>query len=151
MRPGSYLHMLTAFALLAPTVAHADTITVTVVNKFGQSVGNSQNTCTNGTCSPLPPTSIANGATSSAFGVVTGSGQYSPMLVTRWSAFKGGKEYGCSFQAATSDVGSSCGTPTVSANAYSGVYPSPTCKVTSQSPTPPSAPCNLTVTFEMSP
>lgn len=99
----------------------------------------------------MPPSYIANNATSSGFGVVTASGQYSPTIVTHWSAYKESQEYGCSFQAATSDIGSSCGAPTIGENAYSGVYPSPHCKLTYQSPTPAHSPCNLTATFEMDP
>jgi hypothetical protein len=141
---------LCGVVIVFPIVANGQqTVSVTVRDDFGRTISLDTNQCTNSTCSPSPPSSIASGATSPQFGAVSGSGQYNPLLTTRWNAYIGAQQYGCQFQAQSNMVGSSCTSPTVSANAHYGVWPQPYCKVLSYHEDT-SPPCNLTATFSMS-
>ena len=136
-------------ASVAACPATAQTVSVTVKNNYtNKTISLYSNACINSTCSPSPPSSIAIGATSAAFGAVAGSGQYSPLLTTKWNTNIGTKVYGGQFQASVSVGPTSCNSPVVSAVAFSGVYPSPTCTVLGQSVGSfPS--CNLTAAFSM--
>jgi hypothetical protein len=138
---------LCALASVVPLVAHGQTISVTVENSFGQTINLSSNTCNNSTCSPVPPSTIANGATSTPFGAVTGTGQSEPQITTRYHHSSGSQDYGCQFQASAVTVGATCSTPVISQSSYAGVYPSPHCNLVSQSTNPSN--CNLTVVFQM--
>jgi len=126
----------------------AQTVTLTVKNSFGQTINLDSYSCGGGTCSPAPPGSVANGTTSSGFGLTSAS---LPSVQVRYQAFKNGKYYGCQWMLGTGIIGSNCSSPSSSVSAYQGVYPSPTCtffKAPVQEPYPS---CNISVTGVMSP
>lgn len=147
----SVLALASMLPLISPAFAQSPVgnVTIKVHNTFGSSVGNSFQQCTSCAFSPSPPTFVGNNTTSSGFTETSTS--YNSLGTVRYDTYKGGQQYECQFNA-PNIVGSGgvCGTPSPSASATAGVYPSPHCTVESSGPVDPST-CNYPVTFKMAP
>ena len=120
---------------LSSTPSFAQQITEYVTNNSTGSISLQDYSCTSSTCSPIPPSSISAGATSSAFGAIPNANT-AYMRVTY-----GTSTNQCRFISQTNKISGVCSTPITTASRYAGT---PTCTVVSSSQ---DASCNLTVYY----
>ncbi len=126
-------------------------VSVTVENTFGSSVGETLQTCSGCSFTAQPPTSISNNFEGS-YGVTGKASNAGFSTIVRYGASKSGQQYGCQFTAPESyslGGGAACSIATPSAAAYAGAYPSPHCGYSTSTPDPMT--CNTTVTFTIEP
>jgi len=145
--------ILSIAAFAAPVKAQTVTgnVSIQVQNNFSQtqSIGTNLIQCTGCTYSPNPPTFISYGSLSSAFVATPTTSGTTALATVAYGTNVGSQQYVCQFQATTlvSLNGGPCGTPTISAVATDGVYPSPHC--TAGTPQINPTTCNYSITFTM--